>query len=233
MRQFGFFIVLVLLLCTLASAKEISVDYPREVESGAEFEFGVQLIDFDSGIYDIKIDILSNGERISRILNDGEWKSTFNYVKDAIEAGESEEFKLKTEGYIGDADIEVKVRNSAGKVESFLGYTIEIVEETSSQNNEKEEDTNEKQNEEENIKTDDEDKVEVDFEKITDSQKTEEKTDKVEPEVIRLNAQDIKSPENNQEQGKPPYAVLGLVGFCLLLSVLFLFRTRRYKTEFD
>jgi len=75
-----------------------------------------------------------------------------------------------------------------------------------------------------------EEEIEPEQEKIA-----EEKTIK-EPvilEYINLNAQTIKSTPNNKEVSKN-YALYSLIGFCVLLGLLFILRKKRYtKNEFN
>jgi competence ComEA-like helix-hairpin-helix protein len=61
----------------------------------------------------------------------------------------------------------------------------------------------------------------------------EEPVEKPVPKVINLNPQTIKSEENNLNLSKNEYVNYGLLGFCVLLGILFLLRKRTYKNEFD
>ena len=75
----------VILLFSIISAQEINIDYPEKVKLDEEFELKIKLIDFEEDTYDLKIDITCSGNRISRILNNDQWKSTFYYINNAIE----------------------------------------------------------------------------------------------------------------------------------------------------
>lgn len=57
---------------------------------------------------------------------------------------------------------------------------------------------------------------------------------KIEKEIITLSPQSIKTEDNIQKESKKNYPVIGLVSFCLVLGVLFLFKekSRRRKNEF-
>ena len=56
-------------------------------------------------------------------------------------------------------------------------------------------------------------------------------TKNAEPEVINLDSKDIKTEESNENPGKN-YAIYGFVLFSIMLGVLFLIRSRKYKNEF-
>ena len=120
------------LIIPLASAanESINFNYPEEVNYGEEFEVSVELTDFSEGSYDVKIDILNSSDgRISRILNNEEWKSTFYYVNDAINTSEenSGSFKLNiSQDYEGIASINVTIRNSASKTFKFGEYSLDV-----------------------------------------------------------------------------------------------------------
>ena len=114
-------------LITTISAQTISLDYDSPVLNGQEISFKLQLIDFESGIYDIKIDIFGNGERIAKILNGENWKSAYYFVNSAISTGEIKNFLLKIDTYVGDANIIVKIRKHDQTTSiSFEGYNIAI-----------------------------------------------------------------------------------------------------------
>jgi competence ComEA-like helix-hairpin-helix protein len=49
-------------------------------------------------------------------------------------------------------------------------------------------------------------------------------------ETITLTTQNIKSQENNENKSR--YPIYGLVGFCVLLGVLFILKNKRYQNEF-
>ncbi len=104
-----FFIFAFVLLLNFASAENISLSYPEEVGLGEEFEVTLRLIDFSDDIYDVKIDLLSNGKRVAKILNYDEWKSTYYYVNDIINNSEEKDFLLKIEKEFEEATIDVKM----------------------------------------------------------------------------------------------------------------------------
>src|SRR3989344_8981457 len=86
-------------------AGSIELDFPKETLSDTEFKVNIKIIDFADGVYDLKIDIVNEaGERISRILNNGVWKSTNYYVLKTILNNEEKEFSIKILGYAGSAN---------------------------------------------------------------------------------------------------------------------------------
>jgi hypothetical protein len=155
--------IFALLLINYVSAQEINLDYPEEVNYGEVFEAEVELINFSEDLYDIKIDIKGGGIGISKILNNGTWKTTYNYVLDAIDSSQSckSSFSLNITGsYNGSASIEVKTRDSSGKIKTFSGYQIKVLggnEANNPENDPEDEENNPK--EEENNLEEEEDKT--------------------------------------------------------------------------
>jgi hypothetical protein len=106
------------------SQQKFSVFYPSNVlNNGKEF---VVLIDTeDKSLYDVKIDITANGERLSEIWNEneGKWKSTYYYVTGLTLNNKT--FVLRIKGnYSGEANMDVKIRNGT-KTDSF-SFSIKI-----------------------------------------------------------------------------------------------------------
>lgn len=121
--------VVFLLLLNLASAKNISLQYPKEVIYGEKFSVNLKLENFSEGYYDVKIDILGNGKRIGKISNDWVWKSTTYYIIRAMNPNEKnwQEFYLNITGrYSGEAEITVKVRNEREKIDIFQAGNISV-----------------------------------------------------------------------------------------------------------
>ena len=216
----GILLFMFVILISSVSAQNITVDYPSEVSVGEEFSFVIELLNFSEDNYDIKIDVLVDGERIARILNDGQWKSTYYYVNDIISPNEDETFSLNVTEYIGSADITIKIRDSSGGIETFDGYEIEVVE--------TEEPVEEAEEDEETTK---EENVVEEFQEIKEPVSRE--TGPVELPGINLNPQVIKSENDNENLSKSNYAVYGLVFFCVLLVALFILRKNKHnKNEF-
>lgn len=228
MKKLIILFILVLFLGSV-SAQNISVNYPKEVQIEEEFSFKIKLIDFGEDIYDVKIDVLANGERIARILNNNEWKSTYYYVNNIISQNEEKEFFLKISDYIGVADITIKIKNSADNSEIFNGYEIEVVEtpEEPEEPNEAEEEKEEEENEEEIEIEETQSSEPIYYEEI-------DKEEEVKLEIIKLNSKDIKTEDNTENSSKNTYAKYGFVVFCILLGFLFILKKRKnYKTEFE
>lgn len=125
------FLIILVLLSNFSSSQEIELQYPSEVNCGETFSIGITLIDFPADIYDVKIDIKNiNGERLSEIFDGDYWHSTYNYVNEAINNPDenSSSFQLNITGnYEGEAAIEVKIRDSSNRAETFTDYTLNIV----------------------------------------------------------------------------------------------------------
>lgn len=223
-----FLLLLIFLIIPLVSAQNISVDYPTEVVDGEEFSFKITLSNFEEDIYDVKIDIFGNEIRISKILDDDKWKSTFYYVKDIISPEEEKEFSLKIENYAGKADIIIKIRNSAEKVEIFEGYEIEIIEKSQEPPPINDFDEDDDENGETNEST-------TEITNTTNNDYyykalNENKREPITAEIIKLNPKVIKS-ENDSENNKnlSDYAIYTFVVFCILLG--FLFALKKYKAK--
>ncbi|MFA5173699.1 MAG: hypothetical protein WC438_00795 [Candidatus Pacearchaeota archaeon] len=137
---------------------EININYPNNVNYGEEFSVELELTNFSLDIYDVKIDVLGNSTRISKILNYDVWKSTNYYVNDIINNSQTNTgtFKLNITGkYNGIADIEIKLRDSKDKIYSFFNYSINVLyieDEDNSEDNE-----NDNSNDEENDEDEEED----------------------------------------------------------------------------
>jgi hypothetical protein len=100
-------------------------------------------------IYDVKIDITnSSGDRIARIFNGSDWQSTYNYVNRAINISlqNYSSFLLNiTQLYNGSASMAVKVR-AGSSVESFSGYSLNIIYKNETQSQENQTQQNQTQN---------------------------------------------------------------------------------------
>ena len=186
------------------SAPSIELNYPSEIGLEQEFNFKIKLIGFDPGLYDVKIDILSEGNRIAKILNNDTWKSTIYYINDIITPDKEKEFSMKIVEDFKDAEIEIKIRDSSDKSEIFSGYLISKSNET-------------------NILLDTEQEVE-DSNEISD-------TNSLTGNVVS-DTKDIKSENNYKKLDKNDYAKYGIIGFCILLLSLFLFKIKLHKKEY-
>jgi len=192
-----------------------SIEYNEEVFRGEEFIISLDLIDFDQDIYDVKIDIIYNGERIAKIFNDNVWKSTYYYIIEAISPSEKKEFRLKVEEYLGSAEIIIKIRGSTGSTKTFSGYVINILDESEAYSGD------------DPPKDDNEETPEDDL-NITQRYIIQNITNNSNVtyspfigDLIFLNSKDIKGGETNKKLEKNDYALYGLLIFCILLVILF------------
>src|SRR3989344_7980229 len=107
-------IFIFLLVIIIVSSKEILLDYPSEVSQ--EFDIKLILIDFPDDSYEVKLDIIGNGERIAHIFNGNSYQSTYYFVEGLINDGEGIlKFKVVSD-FEGAADISVKIRDSKDRV---------------------------------------------------------------------------------------------------------------------
>lgn len=223
----GYKILLILIAVLLSTnfvlAGEIEFDYPSEAQIEQEFSVSLKLIDFDSDIYDVKIDITSGGDRIARILNDGVWKSTYYYLNEAIGNDEEKEFSMRIIEDFEEANILVKVRNSYGASESFSNYNIlKKGSSAGSASNDGESQEVEEENETQEI-----------IEKKQEEAIDEENNEDISVQVISLNPKDINSEESNENSSifEGNYALYGLFVFSILLIVLLLIKMLKTKRE--
>jgi len=62
----------------------------------------------------------------------------------------------------------------------------------------------------------------------------EEESENIEPEIIKLNAKNIKSENDKDDLDKNNYAIYGFVVFCVLLCFLFALKRNKYnENEFE
>jgi len=215
------FIHLIPIISAQSSAQSIEVDYPDEVNQNEEFSFKIKLVDFKEGIYDVKIDLISeSGARIAKILNNDKWSSTYYYITEAIESDKKETFKMKAEDYTGKAGFEIKIRSSSGIVKTFPDYEIEIVK----NNKVKEEKEN---NNEINDKKDESNEISSKIAGTNAINKLNENNN-YETKIVYLNSlnpQNIKSSKNVEVKDKSKnYSFYGLILFSILILLLFVLK---------
>lgn len=218
----------IILSLSSVSARNITFSYPAEVSFGEEFSVDLELLDFSEGFYDVKIDVLVGGLRVSEIENSGEWKSTNYYVLKSISPGEMIEFNLNiTKKFWDDdpesseANITVKIRNSAGGVTSYSGYVLEIeLSDFEEESEEEDEDLEEDEDREE-----DED---LEEEEIKEEIKISEEVITAEP--IRLE-KDIKTWKSRTRYIKE-YSLYGFTLFLAVSLILLMgYKKRKEKQE--
>lgn len=216
-------------------AGEINVDYPSEIETNSEFSFKIKLIDFPEDNYDVKIDLISDGVRISRIFDSGKWKSTIYYVNNIIKNNEEKTFKLRTENFSGKAEILIRIRDSKNKIFEFIGYSIEIkekVQEIEKKDDEKEEPNDEIfiKNSEENFIKEKENEQSFFLKKPIENNEIGLEQEKIEKEVISIGTKNIKR-ENVSEKSERNTGFFWLVSFFILIC--FLIYLKNKKTNFE
>ena len=187
----------------------IEINYSEKVALNQEFSFKIKLINFDEDIYDVKIDILYNENRISEILNENVWKSTSYYVNDIISPNKEKEFLVKITKEFESAEITIKIKDSLDKTKIFSGYLISKSNETI-------------------IKTELESGNQTNLE---NSKPNENETIIITGSAIS-NSKDIKSEENTAESNKNNYAKYILTAFVFLLALLFLLKRKIFKKEY-
>jgi hypothetical protein len=220
------FFILIFIL-GFVSSENIIFDSPNEANINEEFEINLKIINFSEDIYDVKIDIFCEEDRISKIF-DGKWKSTNYYVNDIIQNNEEREFKLKIEKECEEANIVIKIKNSKNKFEVFTGYKIRCVEEEIKKDEEENFDEGKKEVKEE-IEENEEELGEEDYENEFSH---EEKVENVSLKPIILNTKNIKS-ENDKEFSTKNLALCGVIFFCVIFGALFFLNKRKYKNEFQ
>ena len=191
------------------SNPSIGTNYPEKVALNQEFIFKIKLINFDEDIYDVKIDILYNGNRISEILNENVWKSTSYYVNDIISPNKEKEFLVKITKEFESAEITIKIKDSSDKTRIFSGYLISKSNETINEMGEE----SIYQNPIEESKPNDDGTI-----ILTGS--------------ATSNSKDIKSEENTEKLNKNDYAKYILIAFAFLLAFLFLLKRKIFKKEY-
>jgi len=240
-------ILFILILLPFVGAQNITVNYDPEVIVGYIFPFTLNLSNFEEDLYDVKIDLTANDARVAKILNNGQWKSTYYYIVDAIYPGQEEEFSLNVSEYIGEIDILVRIRDSSGDSIAFEGYEITLVapEEIEQENISFNNQTNLTENNqtEDPLENESEDvKGENNYptlnqtnisNNLTTDPPIENQTPPAPMGVLRLNPKVIKSDNVTENLEKSDYAIYGFVVFCVFLAFLFILKkVKSSKNEF-
>ena len=199
---------------TNTTTPTIEVNYPEKVALNQEFNFKIKLINFDEDIYDVKIDILNNENRISEILNENIWKSTLYYVNNLISPDQEKEFTMKITKEFENAEITIKIKYSSDEIKIFSGYLIskssEIINKT---------------------------EIESVSQNFLETNQSNENETAVITGSAATNTEDIKSEENKEKLNKNDYAKYILIAFAFLLALLFLLKRKilkkEYKNEFQ
>lgn len=214
----GVVLLLIIFSLQIVCAQTITVDYPPSVVVGEEFPFTISLSGFEEGVYDVKVDIIGDGQRIAKIFEHEDWKSTYYYVNEVVSSGETVELSLIVNTYTGPASIIIKVRNSVENIETFEGYEIRIVSNLEENVSESQQDPLPEPEPEEELPLQE-----------TSSEPLEQKL--IFNELISLNPQVIKSEDETEMLDKSNYATYGFLIFCILLVLLLLIQQKRKKLQ--
>ncbi len=143
-RRFKFIFVMFTLFSIISSiiivnGKNISTDYPEDVNINEEFDFLIKLIDFPKNNYSIKFEIKNGSKNIAKRYWDNEWKSTNYWLNNAFLDENEKNFKLKIIDGVGNNEIKIKIRDKKEIwiFESFFIYINPSVK-NSERKNEKE-----------------------------------------------------------------------------------------------
>lgn len=225
----GLFIFLIFIFALgFVSSFSVNLTYPKKVNCLQDFNVSLKIVN-SSKVYDIKIDLLSNGSRISRILDNGKYKSSRYYV---LNGSKKENFTLKIDCTIGTSDVCVKLRDSSDKVFVFDNYTTniykkEIVKDNISGNKtENYINSSAQENESKKVVMKNESYVPANYQnKNVVSYKS-----KI-AETINLNPKTIKTKENTNLL-KRNYAKFSFGIFCVLILFIYIKKSRKNKNEF-
>jgi hypothetical protein len=236
-------VLCLLMFLPFVLAQNIELTYPDGVSFGEEFEINLRLADFDSGVYDVKIDITKDDTRVSRILVDESWKSTFYYVQRALDGIDSADFILKiSEEVSGELDMIVRIREDGkSSSELFEGYVINIVDSPRSEEPMEDEkppvisDVPSEEGAPTGVPTsEDTGKDEGKDDDDEDSNETNESIEKNVDIPIKLkfeNSKDIKS-ESSINFYKNLFAFGGIFGISVFLGLVYWTKQGKYKNEF-
>ena len=112
-------------MISFVSSSSVNFDCPSKVEVNEEFNCQLEVTEGE-GVYDIKVEIEKDGHSVSRIfkLEDGEFISTYYYLKEFIGVREEKEILLKVEES-GNFDMILKLRG--GDSIEFFEYKLDVV----------------------------------------------------------------------------------------------------------
>lgn len=86
--------------------EELELSLSEEINCSINFTVEVKTKNFADGLYDVKIDILGDGQRVGKVWNGSKWLSTFSYVKKVLEVKNGE----------GRASLIFKIENFSGEI---------------------------------------------------------------------------------------------------------------------
>jgi len=219
--------MLLILLIPLSSALNISVDYPDKISPDIETKFSIKIDDPSGEFYDVKIDIIQNDKRISRILDSGKLKSSMYYVNDAIQE-ENDFYVTVNDAKSGDAAVIFKIRNANGRVYTFNDYGIFVLEKSTNDIETQKNFEPKKENQDKTPTTKifiDKTKKEVEAVIVVPEKK------QIETKPLSLNPKTIKTDENFEKDKARIGKYLFLI-FSLVLLTLYIIKPTKKKNEF-
>lgn len=224
-------ILILIILLPLASAVNVNFTYPSRINCLKNFTVSLNLTN-TSQIYDVKIDFIKNGERISTIKDNGKFKSTRYYI---LKGSKEDNFTMSVLCSLGLTNITVKLRDEKKNIFSYSNYSSEIYKEKiknntlNKQNNSLVNNSRVVQNKNLTNKTDfennSEDKSSIKIQ-YTPNLKQNNKI-----ETINLNPKTIKTGKSkNVLKGNYARVFLGI--FCAFILFVYLKQNRKNKNEF-
>lgn len=219
-----------------AENENIVFSYPSAANYGETFSVDLKLINFSIDSYDVKIDLLnSSNSRIAKILNNGEWKSTYYYINQAINNSITNQslFSLNiTSIYNGAAIINITLKS--GKSWKFGPYNLDVV--YNSKTDDREDITQATAAEQDTAQdTETETRQDTEIGSIGIAENPENLTINNEivksnynEEIIELNKKDIKSPDNwkSNIQYIKEYSMFGFALVCILIIVVLVIKRK-------
>lgn len=223
-------ILILIILLPFASALKVNFSYPAKINCLKNFTVSLNLTN-SSKVYDVKIDFIQKGKRISRIKDNGNFKSTRYYIPNG---SKKNNFTLSVLCSLGLTNITVKLRDNTN-ILSYSNYSSEIYKEKIEQN----------VSEQKNISF-------VNYSKRIENKNLTNKRDfhndsrnqppiKIEyplklkennkPKTINLNPKTIKT-EKSKEVLKNNYPKVFLGIFCVFILFVYFKQKRKKKNEF-
>jgi len=224
-------ILILILLLPVVSALNVNFSYPSRINCLKNFTVSLNLTNV-SQVYDVKIDFIKDGKRISMINNDGKFKSTRYYI---LKGSKQNNFTLSVLCSLGLTNITIKLRNDQNKVFSYSNYSSEIYKQKIEKNtlnlqndspmNSSKKIQNKNLTNKEGFQNNSENKSSIKIEYLSDLRK-----DNV-PKTINLNPKTIKTGKS-KEVLKNNYARVFLGIFCALILFIYIKQNRKKKNEF-
>jgi hypothetical protein len=110
-------IIVLIFLIGFVSAVEVEMDCPDDVFVDESFECELEVFDGD-GVYDLKVEVDSKRDSVLRILDSGDWKSGYYYLKKFVRDDAVVGLKIMESGRY---DVVVKLRQGGDRKEFDVG----------------------------------------------------------------------------------------------------------------